>query len=77
MVDDPDAVRAGLSEAGVTPEPGRGLTFRDPWGNQVQIVDYAEIQFAKTEGVRRGMGLEGLAKSDAARRELCDKGLAE
>jgi len=77
VVDDPDTVRAGLSEAGITPEPGGGLTFRDPWGNQVQVVDYAEVQFAKTDGVLRGMGLEGLAKSDAARRELREKGLAE
>ncbi len=76
VVDDRDAVRAALAEAGVEPEPGRGLSVRDPWGNVVEIVDYREVQFTKAPGVLAGMGLEGLEKTRAARQELEDKGLA-
>lgn len=77
VVDDRDAVRAALAEAGIAPHGGRGLRFTDPWGNQFEIVEYADVQFSKTAGVLRGMGLEGLSKSDAAQAELAEKGLAE
>ncbi len=76
VVDDRDAVRAALAAAGIEPEPGRGLLVRDPWGNLVEVVDYREIQFTKAPGVLAGMGLDGLGKSEAAQRELADKGLA-
>ena len=76
VVDDREAVRAALAAAGIAPEPGRGLLVRDPWGNAVEIVDYREIQFSKAPGVLAGMGLDGLEKTEAARRELADKGLA-
>jgi catechol-2,3-dioxygenase len=75
VVDDREAVRAALADAGVEPEPGRGLRFRDPWGNSVEIVDYREIQFTKAPDVLAGMGLDGLEKTESARRELADKGL--
>ena len=76
MVDDKEAVRAALQEAEVEILPGRGLDFRDPWGNHVQIVAYEDIQFTKAPGVLRGMGLEGLEKRPEAVRELREKGLA-
>jgi catechol-2,3-dioxygenase len=76
VVDDKTAVRKALKEAGIELRPGRGLCFQDPWGNLVQIVDYREIQFSKAAPVLRGMGLERLRKTDSARRELSDKGLA-
>jgi lactoylglutathione lyase len=50
--------------------------FHDPWGNRIQAVEYSEIQFSKTPSVLAGMGLEGLGKSQKARRELREKGLA-
>ena len=75
VVDDRDAVRAALAEAGMAPEPGGGLRFRDPWGNVVEVVDYREIQFTKAPDVLAGMGLGGLEKTQSARRELADKGL--
>jgi catechol 2,3-dioxygenase-like lactoylglutathione lyase family enzyme len=75
VVDDREEVRRGLNGAGAEILPGRGLDFRDPWGNHVQVVEYGDIQFSKTEAVLRGMGLEGLGKSDAALAELVDKGL--
>ena len=77
VVDDRDAVRAALDQAGIRPERGRGLQVRDPWGNLVEIVDYREIQFSKTRGVLEGMGLGGLEKTDDAQRELAEKGLAD
>jgi lactoylglutathione lyase len=76
VVDDREAARARLEEAGAEILGGRGLDFRDPWGNHVQIVEYRDIQFTKAPEVLRGMGLEGLGKSSEARRELRDKGLA-
>ena len=75
VVDARDAVRAALAEAGIRPERGRGLQIRDPWGNVVEIVDYREIQFSKAPGVLEGMGLAGLEKTEAAQRELAEKGL--
>jgi catechol 2,3-dioxygenase-like lactoylglutathione lyase family enzyme len=76
VVDDREAVRDALREAGIEPLPGRGLDFRDPWGNRVQVVDYRDIQFTKAPEVLRGMGLEHLGKSDRARNELRQKGLS-
>jgi lactoylglutathione lyase len=75
VVDDREAVSAALAEAGAEVLPGRGLDFRDPWGNRVQVVEYADIQFTKDPGILRGMGLEGLAKRPEALRELSEKGL--
>ena len=76
VVDDKDAVRAALEEAGVAVKPGRRLDFLDPWGNQIEVVGYRDIQFTKAPEILRGMGLDGLEKTDAAREELRAKGLA-
>jgi catechol 2,3-dioxygenase-like lactoylglutathione lyase family enzyme len=76
VVDDVDAVREALAEAGVAPLPGRGLSFRDPWGNRIEAVQYDRVQFTKDARVLEGMGLGGLGKTDAARAELREKGLA-
>ena len=75
VVDDKQAARRSLEEAGVEILGGRGLDFRDPWGNFVQVVEYGDIQFTKAPEVLRGMGLE-LRKSPAAVSELRRKGLA-
>jgi lactoylglutathione lyase len=76
VVDDKEAARAALRDAGVAVEPRGHLRFRDPWGNSVEIVDYRDVQFSKTPPVLAGMGLDGLEKSESAREELRDKGLA-
>jgi catechol 2,3-dioxygenase-like lactoylglutathione lyase family enzyme len=76
VVDDKEAVRAALKEAGVEVLPGRFLDFLDPWGNRVEIVGYDNIQFTKAPNVLRGMGLPHLAKNEQAIRELRDKGMA-
>lgn len=76
VVDDKEAVRQALGEAGVSTLPGPFLDFRDPWGNRIEIVDYDNIQFTKAPNVLRGMGLENLKKSPSALKELADKGMA-
>jgi predicted enzyme related to lactoylglutathione lyase len=76
VVDDKEATRKAVEAAGVEIQPGRGLDFIDPWGNHVQVVDYRDVQFSKAPQVLRGMGLEGLAKSDRAQTELREKGLS-
>jgi lactoylglutathione lyase len=76
VVDDRERVRRLAEEAGAELLRGRGLDFRDPWGNRVQVVQYSDIQFSKTPEVLRGMGLEDLEKSPAALAELREKGLA-
>jgi catechol 2,3-dioxygenase-like lactoylglutathione lyase family enzyme len=75
VVDDREDVRRGLEEAGAEILGGRGLDFRDPWGNHVQVVQYQDIQFSKTPSVLAGMGLDGLEKTPSALEELRQKGL--
>ena len=77
VVDDKEATRQALVAAGVELQSGRGLDFLDPWGNNIQVVDYREIQFTKALQILRGMGLDGLTKTEQALAELRDKGLAE
>jgi lactoylglutathione lyase len=77
VVDDKEAARRALREAGVDVRPSGSVDFRDPWGNHIQVVDYREIQFTKAETVLRGMGLEGLEKTDDALAELRAKGLLD
>jgi lactoylglutathione lyase len=73
VVDDQAAVIAAAREAGA--KVFGGNSFLDPWGNQVQVVAYSEIQFTKTPEILRGIGVE-LEKSESALKELRDKGLA-
>jgi lactoylglutathione lyase len=76
VVDDKEAARRALQEVGVAVQPSGSIDFSDPWGNHIQVVEYGEIQFTKAESVLRGMGLEGLRKSEQALEELRSKGLA-
>jgi lactoylglutathione lyase len=75
VVDDKEKVRRRLDEAGVKVLPGGGLEFRDPWGNRVQIVEYANIQFIKHKAVLEAMGCPDLHKSPSAIEELSRKGI--
>ena len=60
---DKATVRRALEEAGVEVTPPPNLTFRDPWGNAVQVVSYRDIQFTKTREVLSAMGLADLQKN--------------
>jgi catechol 2,3-dioxygenase-like lactoylglutathione lyase family enzyme len=75
VVDDKQATRRALEDAGVDIRPGRRLDFFDPWGNGVEVVQYDEVQFTKSERVLQGMGLD-LGKTERALAELRSKGLA-
>ena len=76
VVDDREAVRRALQDAGVRVQPRGGLDFTDSWGNNVQVVDYREVQLTKAPEVLAGMRLDGLEKTEAAVAELRAKGLA-
>ena len=76
VVDDKDAVRKALADAGIQPLPGPFLDFIDPWGNRFEIVSYENVQFTKAPNVLRGMGLPHLSKNETAIKELTEKGMA-
>ena len=76
VVDDKDAVRKALADAGIQPLPGPFLDFLDPWGNRIEIVSYDNVQFTKAPNVLRGMGLTHLSKNEQAIKELTGKGMA-
>ena len=76
VVDDKEAARKALADAGVRTLPGPFLDFLDPWGNRVEIVGYTNVQFTKAPNVLRGMGLTHLWKNATAIKELTDKNMA-
>jgi len=76
VVDDRALVKQALDTMGVPLLPGPFMDFLDPWGNRIEIVDYASIQFTKAGHVLRGMGLAELEKSADAMAELADKDMA-
>jgi catechol 2,3-dioxygenase-like lactoylglutathione lyase family enzyme len=76
VVDDRAAVKRALETLGALIVPSQGLDFLDPWGNRIQVVEYQNIQFSKTNQVLKGMALSDLHKNAHALQELRDKGLA-
>jgi lactoylglutathione lyase len=74
VVDDKNEVRAALEGAGVAVTRAPNCSFRDPWGNHVQIVDYRDVQFTKVPEILRAMGL-ALEKSAQALAELRKRGV--
>ncbi len=75
VVDDKAAVRKVLDKLGIELLSERFIDFHDPWGNRIEIVGYEGVQFTKAENVLKGMGLDGLGKSEKAINELTDKGM--
>jgi catechol 2,3-dioxygenase-like lactoylglutathione lyase family enzyme len=77
VVDDREAAREAVRAAGLDAgRPGGHLRFQDPWGNHVEVVDYREVQFTKSEGALRKLGAAGLAKSEPALAEIRERGLS-
>ena len=74
VVDDRSTVKARAEAAGARMVEGPFLDFLDPWGNRIEVVEYANIQFTKAPNVQRGMGLK-LAKNANATKELAEKGM--
>jgi catechol 2,3-dioxygenase-like lactoylglutathione lyase family enzyme len=74
-VADKEAVRAELRDSGLDVAATGSLRVLDPGGNQLEIVDYRDVQFAKTDAVLAAMGLPGLTKRPGALAEMREKGL--
>lgn len=72
VVDDREQALEAAREAGADV---RGNRIRDPWGNNLEVVAYEDVQFTKAPGILQGMGLDGLDKTEKAREELRTKGL--
>tara|TARA_Y100000994_G_C15622093_1_gene413448 strand:- start:478 stop:933 length:456 start_codon:yes stop_codon:yes gene_type:complete len=75
VVDDREPVREALEEMNVELLE-RGMNFRDPWGNRIEVVPYDDIQFTKAPNILRGMKVEGLKKTPEALKELSEKGMS-
>ena len=76
VVDDRSRVIELAKAAGARMVEGPFLDFLDPWGNRLEIIEYANIQFTKAPNVMRGMGL-ALEKNAKAKGELAEKGMSE
>ena len=77
VVDDREALRAALRDAGYDVPSSGSLRVHDPSGNQLEIVDYRQVQFTKAPAVLRGMGVGDVVKTDDARAELAAKGMLD
>jgi lactoylglutathione lyase len=77
VVDDKEECRRLLRSSGVEVPAAGGLMFRDPWGNNVQVVDYREVQFSKHPQVLEAMVPGGLEKREQAKTQLREKGLLD
>jgi predicted enzyme related to lactoylglutathione lyase len=77
VVDDVAAARDAVQREGLAlaADTGRSFDFLDPWGNRFQVVGYGDIQFERTDGVKRKLGIEDLGKTDDARRQISERGL--
>lgn len=77
VVDDREPLRDRLRNLDVEIVDSPGLDFLDPWGNRIQVVEYPEIQFTKTQEILEGMNCDHLEKTEAALNELREKGLIQ
>jgi catechol 2,3-dioxygenase-like lactoylglutathione lyase family enzyme len=76
VVDDKEAVRANVREAGLPAgSEGGHLRFKDPWGNNIEVVGYRDVQFTKAPEIVQRMDFDG-EKSESTLAELREKGLA-
>ena len=77
VVDDKEAVRTALTEAGVDVPAAGFLRFHDPWGNSVEVVGYRDVQFTKAPAILEALGSGDLEKTAAAQAEMREKGLLD
>jgi catechol 2,3-dioxygenase-like lactoylglutathione lyase family enzyme len=71
VVDDREPALAAAREAGADV---RGHDIVDPWGNRLQLVEYADVQFTKAPEVMSAMRIQ-IEKSERAKAELRAKGI--
>ena len=55
--------------------PRQRLRFTDPWGNEFEIVEYADVQFTKAPRGAARDGARRARKTEEARAQLAEKGL--
>jgi len=77
VVDDVERAREAVEREAlqVVSATRQSFDFRDPWGNRFQVVGYGDIQFERTDGVKRKLGIEELGKSEDARSQISERGL--
>ena len=76
VVDDRSKVRDLARAAGAEVPESWALDIIDPWGNFIQVLEYRDIQFSKSDAVKAGMGMAEWDKSERAIKELAEKGMA-
>jgi catechol 2,3-dioxygenase-like lactoylglutathione lyase family enzyme len=69
VVDNRSKVRELAEAAGATMIDGPFLDFLDPWGNRLQIVQYRDVQFTKSEAILKALDVPP-DKSKKVRAEL-------
>jgi catechol 2,3-dioxygenase-like lactoylglutathione lyase family enzyme len=74
VVDDRSHVRELAARAGAKLIDGDFLDFLDPWGNRIEVVEFADLQFTKSPGVLHAMCLN-LTRTEKALEELREKGM--
>src|SRR4051812_11017695 len=59
VVDDVAPVAAAARAEGLEVSVNRSgsVRVRDPWGNQLEVVHYRQVQFERTPGVKRRLGI--------------------
>jgi len=75
VVDDREGVAEALTAVGAE-RVGERLNFLDPWGNRIEVVSYAGIQFTKADHILAGMGVGTIKKTEDALKELAEAGMA-
>jgi catechol 2,3-dioxygenase-like lactoylglutathione lyase family enzyme len=75
VVDDRSGLRERAAAAGARFAEGPGLEILDPWGNHLEIVEYARVQFTKPKPVLDALDVPA-DKTTEARAELRAKGIA-
>lgn len=74
VVDDRSTVPDRVEAAGGRMLDTPFVDFLDPWGNRVQVVEYRDLQFTKTDAVLEKLGVSPDKSADALV-ELHEKGL--
>jgi lactoylglutathione lyase len=76
VVDDKEGVRRRVREAGLDGGVDGGkLRFRDPWGNNIEVVGYRDVQFTKAPAIAHAMRIDE-EKSERALAELRERGVS-
>lgn len=74
VVDDRSQIEKLARAAGADMVEGPFLDIRDPWGNRIEIVEYRDLQFLKSDAVLEHLGVSP-EKSDQAKTDLSEKGI--